>query len=260
MQRYPVYIPSKNRAGKCRIYNRIGNLQNYFFVVEPQDYESYCEAYGEDKTIAMPENDMGIAYARRFIMKYSLEKEQEFSWQSDDDLYFFRYNRIIKPHKAPVEISEAFAEIETLVDKFTNVAIAGPSDGTFALAYKNKIDINRQASSCYLLRNDTAYKFRDNVTSDTDYNMQVLTGGWVTLMFRTLIFNNPATGKQTGGCLDQNWYANQRNLMRLWPSCFEQKHYRVGTNHTENFTTRTAPSRIWGKFQQRPILKDQHNG
>ena len=87
---------------------------------------------------------------------------------------------------------------------------------------------------------------------DTDYSMQILNEGWVTMNFNKYLYDNPPFGKVEGGLTDE--YKNnaeelQRELIKLWP-VFEQEKV-IG----KEYATRIKPNRVWNKFQQRPIWK-----
>jgi len=257
MQKFPIYIPSKGRAERSRTVEELekGNCTDYFIVVEPQDYEAYSEAHHEKNLLCLDKNDEGIYYVRNFILQHALNNGYEYVWQVDDDLQFARHSKNSKPILKPIHPTEAFIEIEQVVEKFSNIGVAGVRDSTYAWSQPERISINKQASGCWLIKTDTGCKFRKDIIEDTDFNMQILVAGYCTLNFNRLVYVNPPTGTVEGGNSNVNFLLQQKNLVKAWHGCFTLKYNRIGTVHTENLSSRIAPSRIWSKFPQRPKRK-----
>jgi len=61
MNKYPICIVSKDRADICKTHNLLDFKGiNHFYMVEPQDYNSYVKRFGKDKVIDIKKNDKGI--------------------------------------------------------------------------------------------------------------------------------------------------------------------------------------------------------
>jgi len=257
---YSFYIPSKGRAGKSSTVEllRYEGL-DFRIAVEPQDWESYCEAYGEEFLLKLDRNNGNLFYARNFIKQYSIEQSEPFHWQLDDDMRTFKRRKGNKNIKISARL--LFGEVEELVDNYQNIGLAGPSHSIFAFAKRKMYSVNRQVSGCFLINNAIDIWYRPNLPEDTDYSMQVLTsegGKWCTILFNRLLFDTPPAAQFAGGLTEIGWKGKQRqiaaaNLMQTWPGCFKIK--RVKSKYEPEGKVRVLPSKIWGTFSQRPILK-----
>jgi hypothetical protein len=245
-----IFIPSKGRATRCLTPRRFeaAGFTGYRIVIEPQDLEAYAAVYSvENNLLELPENDRGIAYSRQFIKNYSSRRGDAFHWQLDDDLSF---KRRAAGRNQPANPCELLAEVEMFVTHYANIGLAGLQNDRYAWSQRRPLLLNRQCSSCFLVNNAAESRFRQDVIEDTDFSMQILTSGYCTLLFNQLLFCNPPPAARKGGNTTDLHYGQitllQRNLQRYWPRCFE-----VGTG--DDGQTRVKPSRIWGKFPQRPI-------
>ena len=72
MNKYPICIVSKDRPEICKTHTLLeySNIK-YFYMVEPQDYNSYVNRFGKDKVVDIKENDKGIYYVRNFCIEWS---------------------------------------------------------------------------------------------------------------------------------------------------------------------------------------------
>ena len=199
----------------------------------------------------MDKNDQGIAYVRNFIKQHSVANGDAFHWQFDDNIKNFALR--IDDKNTKCSAISAIKAIEEVVAKYSNIGGAGMMHQAFAFAQKKDIVVNRQVYTAMLLSNATKAKFRDGIIEDTDYNMQILTEGYCTLLFARVIMNKETTMKMTGGNTEISHAGNGRlvrsqALADAWPMAFKivQKDGR----------TRIAPSKIWASFQQTPIEKE----
>jgi len=70
--KYPIFIPSKGRADKpktARMFDR--DDVPYFMVVQPDQVEAYAEWRDRGCLLVLPEDNMGLVYARNWIKDYS---------------------------------------------------------------------------------------------------------------------------------------------------------------------------------------------
>lgn len=261
---YPVYIPSKGRYDNnptARLCIKEGIP--YFLVVEPQDAEHYIAEFGEDNCLVMPENDMGLSYARRFCKQHSIDNGDTWHWQIDDDMKGVMTRIDGKNVKTPAV--EVMTEIEKFTDQYTNIGQVGLCHSLFAWSAKTEYGLNKQCPSFVLFRNDLDVWWRDFVPEDTDYSLQVLTLAsppglfdqepkqWCTVLFYKYMFDSAVQGQMKGGCTEERYQGDGRllrikNLQKYWPGCF--------TKTWKHDSWRVAPSRVWRSFEQRLIKNE----
>lgn len=166
--RYTVYIPSKGRAETLATAEQLKEYNTSFkIVVEPQDEAEYLKFWDKDSLIVMKDNDKGMSFVRNFIKQYSIEQKEEFHWQLDDNIKSFK--RRVNNKNIPYNPKKLLAIAERYCDRYSNVAIAGLCYTNYAFAKKNKVDVNKQPCSCFLVRNDLKNKWRPELMEDTDY-------------------------------------------------------------------------------------------
>ena len=258
-----IYILSKSRAENCLTANIfLSENIDFKIVIEPQDENKYRKRYNRSSLIVMPENNQGIAYARNFCKKYSINQEEDFHWQFDDNIKQFRKRENNKNIKTAAHY--CISEIEKEVQKYHNIGIAGMCYSVFAFTKKNNIDINKQIASACLFNNIPNIWWRDNTIEDTDYSMQILTQGltnrangknkeaWCTLLFNRILIDKLRTMTMKGGNTEIEYSTQEKQRIRLhglqkqWPGIFKEKINKHGI-------IRAAPSRIWQSFKQQPI-------
>jgi len=252
MNKYTIYIPTKGRATFITTAALLDAEHiDYKLVIEPQDAESYMHFFDEQKLIVMPEDNVGMAGVRRFIKRYSRSKNEEYHWQIDDNIKGFK--KRIDNKNISSSANANITEIEQFVDEHANIGGAGMRHQMFAWTQKHRYTINQQCPSCVLFNNACKSDWRDDVIEDTDYWLQVLYEGYTTILFNRLVMDKTAIKTMPGGCTDLYYnndnirYSRQVKLQEYWPGIFDIK--------VVNGISRVKPSRIWQKFQQRPILK-----
>jgi len=243
---YTVYIPSKARSF-CKHTADLLKASNirYRVVVEPQDYDDYCEAYGSEEVLSMDKNDQGIYYARNWIKKYSTEIGEEKHWQMDDDMLSFKIRQKDATKNVKVPASKCVAIVERTTDLFSNIAISGLCSAVFAFAKKSPAKPNQLAYGCVLVDNSVDVFWRENTVEDWDYTFQVLEKGYCTLAFFHAMFDTVATMTMSGGNTEIHFEGDKRkklyeDFIKLWPGRFELKEYpdskkRWRLNHARRF-------------------------
>ena len=93
MTKYPVYIVSKGRYDNpmtAKLF--LEDLVPFKIVVEPQEYELYCETLGKENVIKLPFANLGQGSypARNFCWEHSIENGHERHWVFDDNIPKFR--------------------------------------------------------------------------------------------------------------------------------------------------------------------------
>lgn len=209
--KYPVCIPSKGRWD-CQLTGRVLDRMgvSYRFFVEETEGERYSEALGDDKVVVMPFHDLGRGSipARNFIWEWAREREFKRHWTVDDNIMaFIRCNNNRRIH---VHGGAFFRAMEDFVDRFENVAMAGPHHVGFV---EDRLDsvargpflLNSRVYSCILLDTSLAHRWRGRYNEDTDLSLRLLKDGWCTLLFRALLMQKKPTsvgsadGRGSGG-------------------------------------------------------------
>ena len=254
--KYTIYIPSKGRSkyGHTAKLLEDNGIENYFIVVEPQDYDDYLKKYGAEKLIMLPENDRGIAYARTFIKKYSSDKGENFHWQMDDDMISYRL-RIDNKNKK-VNPRHCFSIVEDITDKFSNVAMSGITHFAFAFSKKKAVALNHMVYGVVLVNNSVTQEWRSETNEDLDFSLQILESGWCTIAFNKVLFDTFTTGKLEGGNM-LNLFADDgrkkiyENTAELWPGRFKVKKL-----DSDRGWTLKHIRRFYNDYKQQPKLKD----
>lgn len=195
--KYPVCIPSKGRAdcqktGKA--LDRMGVSYNFF--VEETEYEWYCEHLGESKVVKMPFHDLGQGSipARNFIWEWALERGYDRHWTVDDNIQSFA--RCTNNRRLCVYGGGFFRAMEDFVDRYENIAMAGPHHKGFVMDRDPNLTpylLNSRVYSCILLNTRLDYRWRGRYNEDTDLSLRLLKDGHCTLLFRALCMDKGTT-------------------------------------------------------------------
>lgn len=218
--KYPLYIVSKGRWQSrltMKALERMG--LPYFVVVEAQeaddyravldptlatvlildptyqrDYDVFAETPGVTST--------GSGPARNFAWDHASANGAARHWVIDDNIAgFFRLNNNLK---VPVRTGSVFRAMEDFVDRYVNVAMAGPQYFRFVPRkdVHPPFTLNTRIYSCNLIRNDVPFRWRGRYNEDTDLSLRMLKAGWCTVLFNTLLQNKSDTRKMKGGNTD----------------------------------------------------------
>ena len=251
---YPIYIPSKNRADSgttAKLFQKAG--VPFYVLVEPQDADKYRKYYKEEELVVMDENDKGIDYARNFAKNHSKTLGAKFHWQFDDDVKAFRFR--IGKQNVKTDAAQVINLAESVTDLYTNVGASSLMYDTWAFNATSPIKLNKMMASAMLFNNENDFKFEPHMVEDIDISMQYLSAGYVTLLFATALVTVPTTLNDKGGLgvdarLGEERKLRCENLVKKWGDDFKVI--------TKNGALRIAPSRVWGKFPQQPILKSSN--
>lgn len=208
---YPVYIISKGRWDSRLTSKALERLRvPYHIVVEPQEYYEYARVIDPAKILQLPfENynqGQGSIPVRNWIWDHARSIGAKRHWCVDDNIESFcRLNQNLK---IPVRDGMIFRVMEDYVDRFTNVAIAGPNYFMFA-SRKSKLDPftrNTRIYSCILIRNDIepmGERWRGRYNEDTDLSIRALKEGWATILFNAFLAVKSTTMTMKGGNTDE---------------------------------------------------------
>lgn len=226
--RYPVYIPSKGRAGNLltlRAFDRDGTPCRV--VVEPSQVESYLPVVGSERLLVLPENGKGLTYARNWIWEHAIAEGHERHWQFDDDIREFI--RAHKGHRLYCSSDVALAVLEDFVDQYENVALASLNSwffvpvnrGFFEASPTPPFYLNHRCYTNFLVLNSLDNRFRGPYNEDADLSLQVLSCGWCTVLLNAFCINTPTTmtdaGGQTSIYVKDGRLRMARTLERAWP-------------------------------------------
>lgn len=257
--RYPIYIPSKGRATRlqtARLFDRDG--VDYHVVVEPSQVEAYTKAGYGKRLLVLPEDGKGLVYSRNWITAHSRKRGDERHWQIDDDcpdVY-----RVFKGHRIKCDSGPALAASEDFADRYENVAMLSFNSLQFCPIMSggptnnNKIPpfyLNHRCYTWILFLNRVPYDWRPPNNEDADMTLQVLAGGWCTILLNAFLMKTAVTmkvkGGQTEGFVAGARLRMVRALERAWPGVVTVGR-RFG--HPQHFIKRN-----WSGFDNQLKLK-----
>ena len=253
--RYPLYIVSKGRADS-RLTNRALAAMGvpHYVIVEEQEADLYRSQVELAEVLVLPPNykpdyevcdefgltkGTGSGPARNFAWDHSIALGAPWHWVMDDNISgFYRYNYNLK---TPCVSPAFWAAQEDFVDRYENVAMAGPNYFMFVSRKRGRIPpyvLNTRIYSCNLIRNDLPFRWRGRYNEDTDLSLRMLKAGWATVQFNAFLQYKMPT-QQLGGGNTAEFYAAEGTkpksemLARLHPDCatvafrFERWHHYV---------------------------------
>lgn len=216
--KYPIYIISKGRWESRPTAKTLETLNiPYHIVIEPQEYEQYASVINSNKILVLPFSnlDQGSIPARNWVWEHAIKTRAKRHWILDDNIFsFWRLNR-----NTHIQVGSKiiFYIMENFVDRYENIAIAGPHNITFV----RKIDkippfyLNTRVYSCILIKNDIPYRWRGRYNEDTDLCLRVLTDSWCTILFNAFIMDKATTMVMKGGNTDELYIQNEEMDGRL---------------------------------------------
>ena len=229
MTRYPVYVISKGRADRCltaKFLVRDGTP--FSLVVEPQEADAYAKQFGRDVLRVLPFSNLGQGSipARNWVWEDSKSAGSERHWIIDDNIYNIEYR--FKGKRIVCNSGAALSAVEDFIDRYENIAIGGLNYHMFAPAGRKigPFVANCHVYSCLLIRNDLPYRWRGRYNEDTDLCLQVLSGGWCTILTNTFLIHKVPTMKMKGGNTQDLYQGDgrlkmARSLERMWPGVVE---------------------------------------
>lgn len=221
MQKYPVYIPSKDRHSTATT-----NIPGAVWVVEPSEYDLYRAS--RRGVIALPKNDGGISFVRNHIKQMASDSGHARFWMIDDDISAFGFVKNGKCiTREPGEI------LEMAEERLKNCHLGSLGYRQFAWASEGKLAVGRFCTVAVLV--DCAFcrplTYRNiSCKEDIDFSMQVIAAGGVTASALDLWFSCPTIGSNAGGLkphydkrVDED---SAKKLARYWPGMVEIKNKR----------------------------------
>lgn len=231
MPHYPIYVPSKGRHDACYTAEfLVSDHVPFYLVVEAQEADLYAARYGQERLLILPFSNAGsVIPARNWIKEHSIRLGAERHWQIDDNIREVR--QIVKNRRMYCSAGYALNATETFVNRYENIAIAGLSYYMFGIPVpggKPPFYHNVHVYSCTLILNSIPYQWRGKYNEDTDMCLQVLSGGWCTVLMNAFMIQKIATMKTKGGNTAELYHGDGRLKMakaleRLWPGMVETR-------------------------------------
>jgi hypothetical protein len=195
--KYPICIPSKGRADVQTTGKVLDSMGvSYRFFVEEKEAEEYKKHLGSQRVVVMPFSDLGQGSipARNFIWEWAKENGYKRHWTVDDNITEFRRTNITRRLK--VKGGGFFKAMEDFVDRYENIAIAGPHHLGFVKVGWSNIPpylLNTRVYSCILLDTTLPHRWRGRYNEDTDLSLRLLKDGYCSCVFAALLMNKAAT-------------------------------------------------------------------
>ena len=230
--RYPVYVISKGRW-ESRLTAKVLEKMEvpYRIVVEPQERDEYAAVIDPKKILVLPFSDLGKGSipARNWVWEHSVQEGHVRHWILDDNIRDFY--RLWHNSHSPIMCGNMFRAVEDFVDRYENIALAGPQDIMFIRQKEvcPPYNLNTRIYSCILILNDLYRKgrrWRGRYNEDTDLSLRVLKDGWCTVQFNAFLRDKTTTLTMKGGNTDE-LYAGEgrlemaRSLQQQHPDCVE---------------------------------------
>ena len=253
---YPVYIPSRHRADKP-ITTKGFDQDNipYRLLVEPHDYDSYRTRYRDEQLVQLPKDNQGIAYVRNYALEHAKAAGYDYFWMFDDDIRSYQIRRGGKQHHTNPR--HLLALLEHVTNQYDNIGGSCIAHSAFNFSQDSKAPVvyNSQIYCAELITTQAQARFQPGVADDIDFSMQLLTEGWVTLVYKRIGFTSAVSGSNTGGLLDGEYQDDGRlalfqQLQANWPGAFNIGFHQDGRPHV---ISRNA----YRRFTQRPRPKTQ---
>tara|TARA_R110002020_G_scaffold41198_1_gene121492 strand:+ start:1790 stop:2677 length:888 start_codon:yes stop_codon:yes gene_type:complete len=240
--KYPVYIPSKNRIeNNLTAKSFIEDNLDFKIVVEPQEYNAYCKAFTKERILCLPKNDQGLIYSRLWIREHSIKNGHKRHWQFDDNIR--NIGRFHKGKRIPCNAKIGIKVVEDFTDRYKNIALSGFNYDTFVRPeVKKPYYLNTHCYSAFLLDNTLEYKWRLEWNDDVDICLQIVDSGYhCTVQFNTFYANKSATMTVKGGLTTQykikdTRYKGACMLRDQWPNYvkvvrkFGRAHFSIKDN------------------------------
>jgi hypothetical protein len=263
LPRYPVYIPSVGRhdasmslTANCLVRDGVP----FYLVVHADEADAYAARFGAARVLVLPFPKCGYAVpARNWIKAHSLAAGDARHWQLDDNMTRFR--RRYRGKRIPVAAGIALRATEDFTDRYSNVALSAIQYTMFVIAKMPPVYINAHIYSCTLVNNAIPHAWRGRYNDDTDLTLQVLAGGWCTLVVNAFMVDKMRTLTMKGGMnsvyLGDGRLKMARSLERVWPGvvttirrfkrpqhwvAHQWQHFDTPLQYRSDFDPRTLPA------------------
>jgi hypothetical protein len=178
----------------------------YSICVEPKEYHDYAKVIDENKILKLPENfsehGKGSIPVRNWVWQHAKKSNAKRYWLLDDNIYSFW--RLNKNRHIQVASGTIFRVMEDFVDRYSNIAFAGPENLAFVRkdVEKSPFALNTRIYSCTLILSNLGYRWRGKYNEDTDLMLRALKDGWCTILFKAFTMDKATTMIMKGGNTD----------------------------------------------------------
>jgi len=226
--RYPIYIPSKNRADTCltaRFF--LADGVDFRIVVERDQVASYRQHFDERLLLVLPDTCHTLLDSRLWIREHSIANGFDRHWQFDDNIY--NLQRLFRMRRIPCNASIGIAVVEEFTDRYLNIGVSGFNYVMFTKPeYTQPFFLNCHVYSACLINNRMPYKWRLIYNDDTDLCLQVLSNRLCTVLFNAFCVDKVATMVIKGGNTDELYHGDgrlrmARTLEEMWPQHVKTK-------------------------------------
>jgi hypothetical protein len=188
---------------------------DFYVVIEKQEYTEYSKHIDKDKILVLPFSNKGLVPTRNWIRSHAEKSGAKYHWQVDDNIAgFVRLNR---NKKIKVTSGTIFKVMEDFVERYENIAIAGPNYDFFAKR-KQKIPpfyLNTRIYSCSLINHAMPFYHRGVFNDDTDICLRALKAGWCTIQFNAFLQQKAQTMTISGGLNTEEYYKQQDGRLKF---------------------------------------------
>lgn len=259
--KYPVYIISKGRwqrplTAKIFLKEKIP----FKIAVEPQEYENYCKAVGEENVAKLPFSNLGLGSypARNWCWSDSIDKGFDKHFVFDDNIVCF--SRLNHGKRTRTDALIALNTLQKLSDRYTNVAIAGFNYRYFVTRETKKpFSINTHVYSGMLINNKISYRWRLKYNEDVDLCLQALHDGWCTILMHAFLIDKVSTTVKMKGGNQDELYQNNNEMKKALKSCSLQQIWPQYVKVVQRFG-RPHHHVNWTKYFKQPLKKVAVNG
>lgn len=220
--KYPIYIPSKNRQDVCytaKFFLKDG--VDFKLVVEPSQLDAYRKVFDEKLILVLPSDGLKLLGSRLWIREHSIKNGFDRHWQFDDNIENIK--RLHNGKRIECNGNTAIKVVEDFTDRYENIGISGFNYSMFVMNHTKKpFVLNCHVYSASLINNRMPYKWRLFYNDDTDLCLQVLTNGLCTVAFNAFNAKKKQTMTVKGGnthdlYLDNGRLKMARVLEAIWP-------------------------------------------
>ncbi len=248
---FPIYIPSKGRHEYMMTSKALTKMGiHHHVIVEPQQMDDYRRAVHEMAlSVTLLELDMGMKSrydlcdtlglskstgsgpARNFAWEHARSIGAPFHWTIDDNIQFFA--RLNHNMKIPVADGSTLYAMETFVQRYRNIAMAGPNYWMFAPRKTKQPPyvLNTRIYSCNLIRTDLPFRWRGRYNEDTILSIDLLKAGWCTVLFNAFLQYKLPTQTLKGGNTDELYHGGGAKAGQYSPTGTIEKSQMLVRTH-----------------------------
>jgi len=237
-----VYIISKGRWESRKTARALDAMGvPYRVAVEPQEYGQYAAVLPDTNLLVLPFSNLGQGSipARNWVWNHAVHEGHARHWILDDNIRAFA--RLYQNTVVPVATGAIFRAMEDFVERYENVALAGPQYYAFARsnAKHDPFVLNTRIYSCILIKNDLPYRWRGRYNEDTDLSLRALKDGWCTALFYAFLMDKATTMTMPGGNTEELYkLSDGRDGRLLMAQSLQRQHPDV-----------VRIARRWGRWQ-----------